>query len=118
MIQPPPRSVVELPRFVADAARLMTDEEREGFIAYIAEHPEAGDVMQGTGGFRKVRWAVGGRGKSAGVRVVYYFVSDENVPLLLLSAFAKNEKANLNKAERNALRELAPNLLAAFRKGD
>ena len=73
--------------------------------------------MQKTGGFRKVRWGIGGRGKSGGARVVYYFVPDDDVPVLLLSAYGKNEKTNLSAAERNALRALAPKLLAAFRKG-
>lgn len=91
MTQPPPRTVVELPRFVEDAARLMSEEERGAFIIHIATNPEAGDVMPGTGGFRKVRWGIGGRRKSGGARI--------------------------SAAERNALRSLAPRLLAAFRKG-
>jgi hypothetical protein len=51
---------------------------------------------------RKLRWARDGRGKSGGVRVIYYFHS-EAMPLYLLTMFAKNERANLSKAERNAL---------------
>ena len=54
---------------------------------------------------RKLRWARGGRGKSGGVRVIYYFHSGV-MPLYLLTMFAKNERANLSKAERNALAEL------------
>ena len=65
--------------------------------------------MEGTGGVRKVRFAIGGRGKSGGVRVVYYFHS-EAMPVYLLTLFAKNEKANLTKAERNALARLVTDL--------
>ena len=68
-------------------------------------HPAAGDLIEGTGGVRKVRWARDGRGKSGGVRVIYYFQS-EAMPLYLLTMFAKNERANLSKAERNALGDL------------
>ncbi|MGF1764744.1 type II toxin-antitoxin system RelE/ParE family toxin, partial [Aliivibrio kagoshimensis] len=53
--------------------------------------------MQGTGGVRKLRWAKEGGGKSAGVRVVYYY-NNEDVPLFMLSLFGKNEKANLSKS--------------------
>ena len=62
-------------------------------------------VIKGTGGVRKVRVALEGRGKSGGARVVYYFHS-EAIPLYLLTVFAKNEKANISKAERNALARL------------
>ena len=68
----------------------------------MASYPTAGDLIEGTGGVRKLRWARDGRGKSGGVRVIYYFHS-EAMPLYLLTMFAKNERANLSKAERNAL---------------
>ncbi len=71
--------------------------------------------MEGTGGVRKLRWARGSRGKSGGVRVIYYFHSDR-IPLYLLTMFAKNERANLNKAERNGLAELVGLLLAAWQQ--
>ena len=68
----------------------------------MASYPTAGDLIEGTGGVRKLRWARDGRGKSGGVRVIYYFHS-EAMPLYLLTMFAKNERANLSKAVRNAL---------------
>ncbi len=58
--------------------------------------------MQGTGGIRKLRWSAQGRGKSGGVRVIYYF-HNETMPLFLLTVFGKGEKANLTKDERNDL---------------
>jgi hypothetical protein len=58
--------------------------------------------MQGTGGIRKLRWSAQGKGKSGGVRVIYYYHSD-TMPLFLLTVFGKGEKANLSKAERNEL---------------
>lgn len=58
--------------------------------------------MQGTGGIRKLRWSAQGRGKSGGVRVIYYY-HNESMPLFLLTLFGKGEKANLTKSERNEL---------------
>ncbi len=58
--------------------------------------------MQGTGGIRKFRWASGNKGKSGGVRVIYYY-HNETMPLFLLSLFGKSEKANMTKSERNEL---------------
>jgi hypothetical protein len=79
-------------------------------VDYLAAHPKAGDLMQGTGGVRKLRWARAGRGKSGGVRVIYYFHS-EAMPLYLLTVFAKSERANLAKAERNELADLVETLV-------
>jgi len=76
----------------------------------LANHPLEGMVMQGTGGIRKFRWAFGNKGKSRGVRIIYYFHS-QTMPLFLLTVFGKNEKANLSKAERNELAKFV-NLLA------
>jgi hypothetical protein len=83
----------------------------------LAEHPKGGDLMEGTGGVRKLRWSRSGRGKSGGVQVIYYFHSDA-LPLYLLTLFAKNERANLSKAERNELADLVGLLVAAWHKED
>ena len=71
--------------------------------------------MEGTGGVRKLRWGRGGQGKSGGVRVIYYF-HDENMPLYLLTLFAKGDKANLTKAERNELAELVDLLVMIWKR--
>jgi len=65
--------------------------------------------MQGTGGIRKLRWSAQGKGKSGGVRIIYYF-HNKSMPLFLLTLFAKGEKSNLSKSERNELAKLT-NLL-------
>jgi hypothetical protein len=61
----------------------------------VAADPERGDVMEGTGGFRKVRVGRGGMGKRGGARVVY-ILRNEKFPVFLITAYAKNEKDNLN----------------------
>ena len=65
-------TVVETPMFVRLSADLWGDEDRSGFITFIAANPDAGDVVPGSGGLRKVRWGRAGRGKRGGVRVIYY----------------------------------------------
>ncbi len=65
-------TVVETPTFSRLAADYWSEEEGGAFTAYIANHPDAGDVIRGSGGLRKVRWSYQGKGKRGGVRVVYY----------------------------------------------
>jgi hypothetical protein len=98
-------TVAELPEYIRTAAKLLSEDERQDVIDYLSEHPKSGDLIEGTGGIRKLRWARGGRGKSGGVRVIYY-VHSEIMPLYLLTLFGKNEQANLSKADRNALAKL------------
>lgn len=108
-------TVVETPSFLRDAASNLTEQERFEVVTFLATNPEAGDLMAETGGIRKLRWGRPGMGKRGGVRVIYYYHS-ESVPLFLLNVFAKNEKANLSKAERNEMRRLVPQLVAGYRK--
>lgn len=107
------QTIAETTEYLRRAEKLLGDDERRDVVSYLATHPRAGDLMEGTGGVRKLRWARGGRGKSAGVRVVYY-VHSELMPLYLLTVFAKNERANLSKAERNELAELVELLVSAW----
>ena len=87
----------------------MSAEEMAAAVDLVADNPEAGDVMQGTGGVRKARLAGRGKGKSGGYRIVYFFGGGD-IPLFLLTVFGKGEKANLTQGERNALRQLTATL--------
>ena len=100
-----PVTIIETNAYLRRAERLLTEEERAACLELIAYDPNCGEVMQGTGGVRKLRIALAGRGKRGGARVVYFF-HNESIPVFLLDVFAKNEKANLTKAERNAMAEL------------
>ncbi len=91
----------------------MTAAERDELIAVIASNPEIGALLKETGGLRKVRFAVGSKGKSGGVRVVYYFFSD-GAPVFLLEVFAKNERDNLSKADRNDMAKLAERISQTY----
>ena len=108
-------TVAELPEFIRNAEKLLSDFERQDIIRYLAEHPKAGDLMEGTGGIRKLRWRRGNKGKSGGVRVIYYF-HNEHMPLYLLTLFAKGDQDNLNKAQRNEMSELTGLLIKIWQK--
>ena len=70
------------PTFAADAKDLWTEEERGAFCAWLSAHPEAGDVIPGSGGCRKVRWSRPGKGKSGGVRVIYFTRLTNDLPMV------------------------------------
>lgn len=108
-----PMTVVETERFLKDVKPIMSDSEREELVAFVGASPEAGEIIPETGGVRKIRWALEGRGKRGGARVIYYY-HDGRLPVFLLAAYAKNEKANLSMAERNAMKRLIPVLVAGY----
>lgn len=88
------RTVIETPTFQKQAAALWSLDERHSFIDFIARNPDAGDVIPGADGARKVRWARPGMGKRGGVRVIYFHLSGDEVVLLVM-AYAKAERANV-----------------------
>lgn len=110
-------TVAELPHYIRCAEKLLNSNERNDVVAYLAAHPRAGDLIEGTGGVRKLRWGRGAQGKSGGVRVIYYVHSDL-MPLYLLTLFAKNERANLSKTERNELKALVDVLTSCWLDSD
>src|SRR5450432_708928 len=76
---------VETPNFTAAVRELLGEEEYREFQTFLMEQPDAGDVIQGTGGLRKVRWSAGGKGKRGGVRVIYYYEdSSEQFRMVLI----------------------------------
>lgn len=108
------QSVVELPEFIRRAQQLLSESETQLLVSYLAEFPQSGAIVEGTGGIRKVRWAREGMGKRGGVRVIYYF-HGERMPLYLLTVFGKNERADLSMAERVALAKFVKRLVDAAR---
>ena len=105
-------TITELPEYIKRSEVLLNQQECKDVIDYLAEHPKAGDMMEGTGGIRKLRWSHGNKGKSGGVRIIYYY-HDKRIPLYLLTMFGKNERANLSKADRNSLAKLVDILVKA-----
>jgi hypothetical protein len=94
----------------------MDEEERSAVVDTIAANPEAGAIMPGCGGARKLRVRKPGTGKSGGYRVITYYAGGA-VPVFLLTVFGKGEKDNLTKGERNALAGLTKTLKDSLTAG-
>jgi len=109
------QTVVEMPSYLKAAEKIFSEEERDAIVAMVSADPECGDVIQGTGGFRKVRVGRGHMGKSGGARVIY-ILRNENFPVFLIAAYPKNEKENLTKAERNELAKMADAIFNKYRR--
>ena len=89
------QAVIETPFFSKLWPRYWYEEERGALAAFLAQNPEAGAVIPGTGGLRKVRWSRAGSGKSSGVRVIY-FTRNAAGEIVLLTMYAKSERENLS----------------------
>lgn len=101
-------TVIETPTFTEDARELWSEEDRGEFCAWLAVNPEAGDVIPGSGGCRKVRWRRQGTGKSGGVRVIY-FTRLESGELWLLVIYAKSVRGNIPAHLLKSIREVVEN---------
>jgi len=103
------RTVAETAVFVRYAAQIWSDAERQQFVSFIAANPEAGDIVPGSGGCRKVRWSRSGSGKRGGARVIYCLAPDGTVWLLIAYSKAKFDNlpasflAQLRKEVEDAL---------------
>ena len=107
-------SIIETTQFIRKAEKLMSATERTELINLIASDPTRGNVIAGTGGVRKLRFARSGQGKSGSYRAVYYYY-DENNPVLLFTVFGKNERANISTAEKQALYQLVQAIKQEFK---
>jgi hypothetical protein len=103
------RTVAETPVFIRYAAEVWRDAEREEFINFIAANPEAGKLIRGSGGCRKVRWSSEGQGKQGGARVIYFLAAEGTIWLLIVYKKAKYDNlptaflAELKKGVEDAL---------------
>ena len=105
-----PIEIVETSEFLRATKKLFSENEVALLRNYVAYNPEVGDVIPGTGGVRKLRWATGNKGKSHGARVIYFF-RDLNMPLYLLTAYAKSTKINITARERSEMKKLVGGLV-------
>ena|SRR5579863_7566177 len=105
-------TIAEVDPFPATAARVgLAEDERQELVSYLALNPTVGDVIIGTGGLRKLRWAGRSKGKRGGYRVIYYFFN-ESLPLYLLAVYPKNQQVDLTSDQRRRLTALATELKA------
>lgn len=109
------QTVVETPSYLADAERLFSPEERKAIVDRLASDPTCGVLVPGGSGIRKVRFAFGARGKSGGARIIYLWTGAD-LPVFMLTVFAKNERANLSAAERNSLGKLVGVMIENYRR--
>ena len=107
----PLNTVAETQIYLSRAEKLMSEEQRSAVVDLLAASPEVGDLIPGTGGLRKVRVPLAGRGKRGGARVIYYFY-DQTLPVYLLLAYAKNERDDLSAAQKASLQRLVEIILA------
>jgi len=104
-------SVVETPTFSRKADALLTREERAELTGLLASDPMAGDLIPGTGGVRKLRFGAGGRGKRGGFRVIYYVLTDD-LPIVAITLYGKNEQSDLTQEERRGARAIVETMKA------
>ena len=107
-----PITVAETQVFARSAERIWHEAERAQLVDFIALNPEAGDVVTGTGGVRKLRWARAGGGKRGGARVIYFYYRPD-CPLYLLLAYAKAQAEDLSPDEKKAVAAFAARIKAA-----
>jgi len=96
---------IETPIFTADVSALLSDEEYAALQQILVAQPSAGVVITGTGGLRKIRWAVAGKGKRGGTRVIYYHVvAQAQIRMILI--YRKGIKDDLTPREKTILRRI------------
>ncbi|MBN6742751.1 type II toxin-antitoxin system RelE/ParE family toxin [Acidithiobacillus sp. MC6.1] len=94
---------IETTTFTRLILELLTDDEYRDLQNILVENPERGDIIRGGGGIRKLRYALPGRGKSGGIRVIYWITKDDQI--LMLLAYPKSKKDNLTDKEKAILRD-------------
>lgn len=96
---------IETPIFTEDVTELLSDEEYSEFQQYLAENPDAGDVITDTGGMRKIRWSANGKGKRGGVRVIYFHVAAA-YQIRLVLIYRKGITDDLTQAQKKWLKNV------------
>ena len=102
--------VIALKNFRRAVKKLFSEAEIAALVEFLGNYPEKGDVIAGTGGLRKLRWALAGRGKRGGSRVIYYYHRPE-WQVLLLTAYAKNEQEDLPDRDKKLLAALVKEIV-------
>jgi hypothetical protein len=96
---------IETSVFTRQVTSLLTDEEYSQLQLALLTHPDMGAIVPHSGGLRKIRWSMSGRGKRGGVRAIYYWVV-ANDEILMLFMYAKNEMDDLTPQQLKVLREI------------
>lgn len=97
--------IIETPIFTRRIQDILRDDEYRLLQAQLVQRPDAGKIIPGSGGLRKLRWSASGRGKRGGARVIYYWLVSDEV-ILMLFAFFKNEQADITPDQLKQLKKL------------
>jgi hypothetical protein len=106
---------IESTTFTGQITSLLSDEEYAEFQRSLAANPEAGDVIPGLGGLRKIRLAAKGKGKRGGARVIYLLIVEPGT-IYLFYVYTKGEMTDLKPEQKKRLRQAAEEIKAQFRK--
>ena len=102
-------TIIELPTFLKAVKKLLSEDDKRRLYASLVKNPTKGDVIQGGSGIRKIRFALGGKGKSGGCRVIYYYHASES-EILMITAYAKNSQEDLTQEQKKSIRDLIKKL--------
>ena len=97
--------IVETSVFTRQVLKLLNDDEYRKLQVVLANRPSAGAIIKGSGGLRKIRWTIEGRGKRGGVRVIYYWAVKQE-RLLMLFIYPKSERDDLSPDQLKILRKI------------
>jgi hypothetical protein len=97
--------IIETPIFTKRIQELIPDEEYRLLQVHVINRPDAGKIMRGSGGLRKLRWSADGHGKSGGIRVIYYWLLPRDA-ILFLYAYPKKEQDDLTAEQLRQIREV------------
>src|SRR6266852_4282773 len=97
--------IIELPAFTRRVTELLPDDEYAELQSTLVRRPNAGALIKGSGGLRKLRWSIQGKGKRGGVRIIYYWAVTEE-QLLLLLIYTKNEQDDLSGNQLRVLKQI------------
>lgn len=102
---------IETSMFTKLIKKMISDEEYYLLQLKLTDRPTAGDIIQGSGGLRKLRWTKFGHGKRGGIRVIYYFITKED-QIYMLYAYSKNKSEDLTTEQLKQLKSLVEEQLS------
>jgi hypothetical protein len=110
------QSILFTPVFVKQAERIdLSEDELQEIAVAIATSPKSGDLIRGTGGARKLRHTLRGKGKSGGLRTIHYFGGDD-IPVFMLAIYDKSQSSDITQADRNELAKVLPKIAEVYRR--
>jgi hypothetical protein len=101
-------AIISTPKFIEEISKDLSDEQQAELEEYVAHNPDAGKLIPGSGGLRKLRWSLRGRGKRGGLRVIYYYrVADL---IFFIHCYRKSERDDMTADELKTLKKLLEDL--------